>query len=255
MAEDFSRHIAVKSSVQDLLSGEYIKGEDGQADYILNKQNEKVFRLNIVGIIVSSSKTGSITNFLLDDGSERIVLRFFEEQDFLEKIELGDTMLCIGKLRMYANERYVAPEICKKVDPLWLKVRNVSLGKRKVVVKEAKKESEPLEKQSSADKVKNTEEINMENITAEVKFTSADKIDEAKKEENEEEVFAEFEGEQEKPLSQKVLELIKKLDSGEGVFIDDLIEKIGNKDVEKIIERMLETGDVFQNLPGRVKIL
>ena len=245
MVEDFSRHIAVKSSILPLLMGKYVKGEDGQADYVLINTNEKIFRLNLIAIVVSSSKTGSITNFLVDDGSERIVLKFFEEEDRINQIELGDTILCVGKLRTYNNERYIAPEICKKIDPLWLKVRILKLSQKKIVeipVIETKKEEKKF----------NVEEINMENIKGEVAFTSADKIEES------EELISELENisqEDKKPLTQLVLEMIKDEDSGEGVFIDNLIEKLDNKDVEKIVEKMLETGDIFQNLPGRVKIL
>ncbi|MBT3465494.1 hypothetical protein HN451_10975, partial [archaeon] len=54
---------------------------------------------------------------------------------------------------------------------------------------------------------------------------------------------------------QKIINLIKELDPGEGVMIEELISKSMLNDTEKLIEKMLEAGDIYQNLPGKVKVL
>ena len=50
------------------------------------------------------------------------------------------------------------------------------------------------------------------------------------------------------------LPLIKELDPGEGVPIEVIIEKSDLEDAEKLLKKMLEKGDIFQNQPGKVKI-
>ncbi|MBD3204573.1 hypothetical protein GF327_09860 [Candidatus Woesearchaeota archaeon] len=52
-----------------------------------------------------------------------------------------------------------------------------------------------------------------------------------------------------------ILKLIRKLDSGEGAEIQDIIEKADTTNTEKIINNLLEEGEIFQLNPGRVKIL
>ena len=62
--------------------------------------------------------------------------------------------------------------------------------------------------------------------------------------------------EQEKLLPiEKITQLIKKLDQGEGVLIEEIIEQSILDDTEQLIEKMMESGDIFQNQPGRVKVL
>ena len=52
----------------------------------------------------------------------------------------------------------------------------------------------------------------------------------------------------------KVLKLIKELDKGNGVSIDDLSLN-GVTDLDKIIEMLLKEGDIFEIKPGKLKVL
>ena len=54
-------------------------------------------------------------------------------------------------------------------------------------------------------------------------------------------------------ISKDIYELIKKLDDGDGVAIEDLISR--NADAEKIVSLLLENGDVFEIKPGKIKVL
>jgi|SRR3989344_5557463 len=51
----------------------------------------------------------------------------------------------------------------------------------------------------------------------------------------------------------KILKLVKELDKGDGVSIEELSSK--TKDVDKIIEVLLKEGDVFEIKPGKLKVL
>ena len=52
-----------------------------------------------------------------------------------------------------------------------------------------------------------------------------------------------------------ISKLISQLDKGEGVMIEEILEKSPLDKTEELIEKMLENGDIFQNMPGKVKLL
>ena len=52
----------------------------------------------------------------------------------------------------------------------------------------------------------------------------------------------------------KILKLIKNLDAGNGVSIEDLSIK-NIKDLDKIIDILLKEGDIFEIKPGKLKVL
>lgn len=55
--------------------------------------------------------------------------------------------------------------------------------------------------------------------------------------------------------SEKIFNLVKKLDTGKGVDIDDILNRISNKNVEEIMNRLLESGGLFEVKPGKLKVL
>ena len=52
----------------------------------------------------------------------------------------------------------------------------------------------------------------------------------------------------------ELLALLRKLDTGSGVLVDDIIAQAG-PDAEKTVGLLLQRGDVFEVSPGRLKIL
>ncbi len=240
----FSRQIAVKTTFSELLGGEYIKEEEQNPNYLLTKTGDKIYRLNALGIILGKEKQGEIQNFYLDDGTGKIVLRSFEPNPKLDNLQVGDTILILGKLRVYNQEKYISPEIIKKIDPLWLKVRSLELKKlfeKKELVEEEKQLGEELRKDSEKELKEG--------------FNKQEKIKDGEAEEElieEDEIVTE---EKEMLPLEKVKHLIKEMDSGLGVLIEELISKSPLNETEQIIEKMLEKGDIFQNQPGRVKVL
>lgn len=53
----------------------------------------------------------------------------------------------------------------------------------------------------------------------------------------------------------RLLQLIRELDQGSGVLIDDVVEKSPLTGTEALLEKMIEGGEIFQNMPGKVKVL
>ncbi len=74
------------------------------------------------------------------------------------------------------------------------------------------------------------------------------KVVKVKEEVKEEEKFLDLD-------DNKIRELIKELDQGEGALIEEVKEKAKVEKVEELLEKMLEKGEIFQNLPGKVKVL
>jgi RPA family protein len=232
----YLRQIAVKVKINELVNGKYVQNSDQEPNYLMIQNGEKIFRANVMAIVISKEKIGSITNFLLDDGSGKIVLRSFEENKFLDKIDIGETVLVIGKLREYNQEKYFSSEIIKKIDPVWLKIRNLELG--------TKVTSEILESNDEKGEV----------IIEDKKTEVSEKLNENKNK-FEEPIEDEVVEEEEIFPVKKLIKIIKENDNGEGILIEELIEISPLDETEKLIEKMLESGDVFQNLPGRIKVL
>ena len=187
-----------------------------------------------MGIVLNIEKIGSITNVLIEDGTGNIVLRSFEENKKIMNLEPGEIIQIIGRLRKYNQERYISSEIITKVNSFWLKIRIKELGLESKAKEEANK-------------------IEIIPIQFENKVSSSN-INNVKIPEVEEEVIEEVK-ESEMLPTQKILSLIKEIDKGEGAPIEEIVSKSPLKDTEQIIDKMLKKGDIFENLPGRVKVL
>lgn len=56
-------------------------------------------------------------------------------------------------------------------------------------------------------------------------------------------------------IFEKIMNIIRENDSGDGTPIDFIIEKTNNIEAEKIINNLLSEGEIFEIKPGRVKVL
>jgi len=242
--KSFERQTALKTTIQELLLGEYIQEDENTPNYLLTKSGIKIYRCNLMAIILNKEQQGSITNILVDDGTGKITLRSFEKNEVLDNLEIGTAVLIIGKLRVYNQEKYLTSEIVKKIEPLWLKLRALelkgSIGNKNGFTDDKKENI--VSEVNKIDENKNNQEIDVEKITNETK---------TKIKEEEENISEEAEL---LPI-QKLTNLIKELDTGDGVLIEEVISKSPLNDTEQLIEKMLENGDIFQNLPGKVKVL
>ncbi|MBI2125216.1 hypothetical protein HYV87_00365 [Candidatus Woesearchaeota archaeon] len=223
-AKTFNRQPAIKITIKELESSEYFEEQNQNPNYLITNEGKKVYRINLLATIVHKEFLGSMSNLLIDDGTGKIILRFFEENKSVLNLEVGDVILVIGKARRYNQEKYVFPEIVKKTNPLWLKLRSQELQVKAKIIQE--KAALILDK-SELKKGEEKDEDNVEEI-----------------EEND-------------PLLpyQKISQLISELDRGEGVLIEEIIEKSPLEKTEELLEKMLENGDIFQNLPGKVRVL
>ncbi|HLD00528.1 MAG TPA: hypothetical protein VJC39_02185, partial [Candidatus Nanoarchaeia archaeon] len=73
----YLRQIAEKINISQLQSGSYIQEDDKTPNYLYTLEGKKIFRINLIGIVVQKEQLGSIGNFLLDDGTGKVVTKFF----------------------------------------------------------------------------------------------------------------------------------------------------------------------------------
>ena len=216
LTPSFRREIAYKILLGQLREGKIVQ-EEG-IHLLMLPSLEKVIRVNVIATILIKEKVGNITNILVDDGTGQVVLRFFEQLPLIEQIQIGNTILIIGKPRMYNQEVYLSPEIVKKVLPAWLQIRKKEL-------------------------------LQNYSLNSPPKTNLSDLPEEGKK------VIVEQMVEEEVLPVEKVMNLIKELDKGQGVLIEELIERSPLKETEVLLTKMLEKGEIFQNAPGKVKML
>lgn len=119
MAE-IKRAVARHIRISTLRNGEYVKQGGWDPNFVRISSGEQVSRANVMGVVISEPTELEIH---IDDGSAKIALRQFEPTLPLARFKIGDPIVVVGRPREYEREIYILPEIIKKIDPLWLKVR------------------------------------------------------------------------------------------------------------------------------------
>lgn len=196
------RQIAYKVLIFNILNGIFSKDELYVGYIKLNNKN--ISRVNLIATVVDKAEYSSYSSIMIDDGTGRIPLRTIENNQFFSKIDVSDVVLVIGRIREFNNERYVMPEVIKKINSSWLNVRRFE------------------QSQSFDNKI-------IEHTTEETNTDSN--------------------------INETIYLLIKKMDAGDGVAIDDVIKNSNNSEAERIIYKLLENGDIFEIKPGKLKVL
>lgn len=152
------RHIAYKVKIKDILEGDYIKDSPSEPSYILIG-DKQVSRVNLLGVVVSELiNEQSYQSAMIDDGTGKILIRFFEPSP--SPLKLGDTILLIGKPREYNNERYIVPEIIKKIDDhRWIEVRKLELELQEIKRKEKETQEDKIQEEEIKEESNSTTKI------------------------------------------------------------------------------------------------
>lgn len=158
------RQTAIKLTIKDCLERKYYIQEGWNPNYILLNDMRKASRINLIGVIVAEIPEESTSKtFVIEDGTGKINLRFFEKEQS-NNLSVGDVTLVIGRIREYNGERFILPEIIRKIENSdWIQVRKKEIGEaqtiEKVQVIQSRKEeiiSEVIEEESNTDKALNT---------------------------------------------------------------------------------------------------
>ena len=113
MENKFKRVVARKVFVTDILNGEYIKRSGWDPNVLLTRYGE-VSRINLFGFVVTYNDENN--SFMIDDGTSSILVRSFESIESEKKYSMGDLVSVIGRIREHNNEKYIVPEITKKIE-------------------------------------------------------------------------------------------------------------------------------------------
>jgi RPA family protein len=224
--QQLKRSIAHKVFLSDVANLPFVRG-DGTTSSYLQHGDLQIGRTNVMGTIIQKQGNASAA---IEDHTAQMQLRLFEESGILHNIEIGDVVQVIGRPREYGQDRYILPEVVKKIDAGWLKVRN----------KEIKALSGLSEENIKASIAGDTDQKNNANTVQNVVESGVEAI----------------EGEKitESP-SESICFFIKNNDMGEGVDIQSIVESRVVDNVEKHIQMLLRNGDIFEIRPGRVKVL
>lgn len=254
---DRRRITAVKCRISDLVSGSYVKQEGFKPNYVLTEDGRKLSRVRIMAVLTNKflSEDGNYAFVVLDDSTETIRSKAFQDIAVFNNVNVGDTVDFIGKIREYNEERYLVPELLVPItDPNLETLRRLDIvkaesawkGKRKAVI-DAKPAAGSEEEIKAAVKEKAAPE-EVEGV-----LESLDSEEEKKTEEGEEKAAEE----DDKNARKIIIETITELDVGEGVEFGEIIEKANLADgvVESVINELLGEGVCYEPRAGKIKVL
>jgi len=127
--EATKRQIAYKVRISEIVNGNYVKKDGWLPNVIVTNSGKELSRVNVIGTVVSEpSEEINYMSLVIDDGSGKISLKSFENPEIFKGISIGDVVLVIGRPREFNNEKYILPEILKKIkNNKWIEVRRLEL--------------------------------------------------------------------------------------------------------------------------------
>ncbi|MBI2143533.1 hypothetical protein HYU17_00085 [Candidatus Woesearchaeota archaeon] len=222
----FRREVAHKTSAAEILNAAFQQDDTGSM--ALNLDGRLAKRVNLLATVISKSEDEGQArkSMIVDDGTARLRLRFFDDNGLFRMAEVGGFATIIGRPRSYDGEAYIAPEIIKPNNNIkWAEVRRLELELARRTKQHAGQPS-----------------VSKEAMAA----PAAGSAGKAASENSEDAVSGE---------KVELYSLIKRLDTGRGADIGEVAARSGMKDANRILDEMMKKGDVFEVLPGRLKVL
>ena len=226
------RSTAHRIRLKNIVNSPYEKRE-GFNPSVIKFNNLEISRVNVIASIVGKYLTDdqNYCAITLDDGSETIrVKNFGAEVGTIKELNVGDIVRIIGKVKEYNEEKYIAGEISKVLNPNWLIVNEIELSNQK---------------QTETD-TSTTDSINK---VIETKPNSS---------ENEEIISISSESsDSESSIKQKILQYLKNNDNGTGVIMDQIMNSldISSEEVKNSLYELLKVGEIYEPKKGILKIL
>lgn len=216
--ESIAGRMAVVVRIKDIHSSQILQEGDPPTAVFHFPWDQAATKVNVMAMILKREDIGMMTSFFIDDGSGQLLVRCFGEKNKGRDAKIGSCVLLIGKIREFAGERYLSPDILREISPLWLRVRAQQLIKY----------GRPILSEAVKNEVVggNSKEGGSEEGKAAALLPA-----------------------------ERLTQLIRQLDDGKGAPIEDILAKSPLTKTEELLARMMEHGDIFQIAPGRVKIL
>jgi len=120
---NIKRQTAKKCRIKELLEGRYIRREGWEPNY-LETNRGRISRVNILGVIISVEDN----TLTIDDGTGKISLRIFDQEKTFSDKKTGEVITVVGRPRVFNEQKYIVPEIIKKIENLkWIEHRMLEL--------------------------------------------------------------------------------------------------------------------------------
>ena len=226
------RSTAHRIRLKNIVNSPYEKRE-GFNPSVIKFNNLEISRVNVIASIVGKYLTDdqNYCAITLDDGSETIrVKNFGAEVGIIKELNVGDIVRIIGKVKEYNEEKYIAGEISKVLNPNWLIVNEIELSNQKQTATDS----------STTDSI---------NKVIETKTNSS---------ENEEIISISSESsDSESSIKQKILQYLKNNDNGTGVIMDQIMTSldVSSEEVKDSLYELLKVGEIYEPKKGILKIL
>jgi RPA family protein len=129
MDKPIKRHTAYKVWIRDVHKSPEKIDEDSGLPY-LDINDKHVSRVHLFGSIINTRATEGYGSLILDDGSANIQLKTWGADVYLaEDKQVGDLVFVVGRYSTFNNERYIRPEVVRRVSMDWALLRRLELTK------------------------------------------------------------------------------------------------------------------------------
>ena len=228
------RPVARKVRIEELVTGEYKRSEDGtEPAHLVTPWGVQLTRARVMGTVVDKfiREDGSYRTFTLDDGSGIIRVKVWgKDVDKISDTNVGDLVDVIGRVREFEGEVYLAPETIIKVrDPNWETVRVLEIvrERRKMLACGARPSVEP--------EPEPTQVVIEKQTSPETAPQQGGGVDES--------------------LKEKVLEVVKQFPSG--VTISEIYDRVdlAPREVDEALRELLADGRIYEPESGRYRVV
>jgi RPA family protein len=106
------RLVAKKMDIKSLYTGQYTVQEGFNPNYI-EINGERISRVRVLATVIDKflSEDGNYGTITLDDSTDTIRAKAFQDLRIIEPIEKGDVVEVVGKIREYNEERYIQQKL------------------------------------------------------------------------------------------------------------------------------------------------
>jgi len=243
---------AVRCRIRDIITGHYVSAGDLSPSYVLLPHGVKAYKTMVHGIVMQTYVNDEKTyGFLVvEDGTGRIRAKFFQKTRLMDNINRGDCVVIVGRVREYANERYIVVDGIRKMKSVEeelvfrmdvMKSMLNALGRVREIVNRVKgietlEEVMRLCSHYPQELVEGVYELRsrLESLNLE-----------------------EAEMEDKKDAREIILNVIKNNDEGDGVDYTTIVQLAGLPEsvVEETLDELLEEGTCYEPKPGKIKLV
>ncbi len=234
--------------LSEIHKGYFVKPEDDFAtNYVITQDGLKVYRLKGVATVMADprlSEDGTYGSVFLDDGTQSIIgLVFRENTRLLASIKKGDLVQFMAKLSEWQGKKQLNLEVLSVVPPNMLTLHRAesvlsSIKQKKHFGMAQKIYDEEKNVRKAMDRAKK-EGINPDLIDA------IEELNYLVEYAEESHIF-----DSDTVVESKVLDVIEKLDEGEGVVLDLILYELKDdhlpEDIDNAVRELLARGELYE---------